>query len=233
MRGQTKLAPGVAWDTGQRGRQRSGWVVGRTGLLILGAVALLLTAACTMTEDDAGITGVDSATRPPAAGRAAASPVAGQGSPQAAGPSTPAAIDAPRVVRTMVAGTPVTFRSEHAEVGPVVWTTRVDPATKAPLERVNSFPADAQAIVATVPLARVETGTILAASWTYNGTPIEGLGGSVTAATAARDVWVAFDLTRQVAEPWPAGTYAILVTVDGRPAQASEVTIEEGDAGAS
>ena len=160
----------------------------------------------------------------PAAGTAGmeASPT-GAGSPMAM-PATPGAGTLP------VEGTPGVdgFRTAAADGGAVVWATAVDPTTKAPTEPVETFPTDARTMYAAVPLARLEPGTTLTATWTYNRTPLDGMVGSVTAPAgeAGRDVWVAFELERQTDEPWPNGTYAITVAVNGEPALTAAVEVQ-------
>jgi len=149
----------------------------------------------------------------------------GGGSPMAAGLVTP-------VVGTLpLQGTPGGdgFRTTAAEGGAVVWATVIDPTTKEPRERVAAFRPDARTIYAAVPLARLEPGTTLTASWTYNRTPLEGMVGSVTAppGETARDLWVAFGIARQTEEPWPAGIYAIVVAVNGEPVLTAEVEVQD------
>lgn len=198
------------------GRRRLG-----AGLVVL-AVLVGIVACSADDEDGRDIGGTATAGRPfPAATPGAiGSPLSiGTGTAMPVGPvGTPAA-----------AGTPGGdgFRTAAAEGGAVVWAMAVDPTTKEPTEQVASFPADARAIYAAVPLARLEPGTTLTASWTYNRTPLQGLVGSVTAPAevAAGASWVAFELARRGEEPWPAGTYAVTVAVNGEAALTAEVEV--------
>lgn len=132
----------------------------------------------------------------------------------------------------VAAGTPVVAASPAgttaAGLGAVVWTAAVDPATKAPLEPVTRFAADAPALYAALPVARIAAGTTLTAAWTYNRTPVEGVAGTVTATAAAEETWVEFHLTLVAGQTWPEGTYEIEVAVDGLAAQAAAVEVGTG-----
>lgn len=117
------------------------------------------------------------------------------------------------------------FVSQQAELGPVVWTAMVDPVTLAPIQEVDAFTIDASTIYATVPVLRIEPGTEVSASWSYNDTPIKGAGSTFTATEAAEGVWLEFHLARTGAEEWPDGTFAITILVDGTPALASSIVV--------
>ena len=124
-----------------------------------------------------------------------------------------------------VAGSPVPFLSEEAEIGPVVWATEIEPETKAPRAPLDVVPSDAPTIYATLPLASVRRGTSIVATWSYNGTPLEGLDSRVVADRDQRDVWIEFHIDRRVQEPWPEGTYTVEVTADGQLAQTAAVVV--------
>ena len=107
----------------------------------------------------------------------------------------------------------------------MVWATSIDLNTKAPLQRVTAFPGDGRAIYATLPVARVAAGTTFGASWSYNGTPLEGFRSTLTAPEDRRDTWTAFHIELTGTEPLPDGTYAIEVTVNGQTAQTAAVAV--------
>ena len=156
---------------------------------------------------------------PPGAAPPLASPGAAVGQPS--GPPIAPTPGAP----------PTTFRSDAAEIGPIVWSADIDPTTKAPRAPVDTFPADTRTIYAALPFARVAEGTAITATWTYNGTPLDGFVSTVRTERAERDIWVEFHIALTSAEPWPTGTYAVAVTVNGQPAQAAAVVVEPVPAG--
>ncbi len=139
---------------------------------------------------------------------------------------------------TMVAGTPGVgpVSVGGTTIGEVVWTAGVDPATQAPAEPLGTIPDDIPEIYATLPLTSIAAGTVISASWSYNGVPLDTLTASVTASTSTVDTWVAFRLDRvedpATPEPrsevdWPDGEYGVVITVDGQVVQESTVTVEE------
>ena len=139
---------------------------------------------------------------------------------------------------SLVAGTPGAgpVSVGGTTIGAVVWTGAVDPATQAPAEPLETIPDDTAEIYAALPLTSIAAGTVIGASWSYNGVPLDALTASVTASTASADIWVAFRLDRvenpATPEPrseadWPDGEYGVVVTVDGQVVQESTVTVEE------
>lgn len=122
-------------------------------------------------------------------------------------------------------GSPVPFRSAVAEIGPIAWTTAVDPRTNEPLAVVDAFPVDAPTIIATVSVGHWAPAVPISADWSYNGTPLDGFATTVIADDAKRDVWLAFRLTKSPEASWPDGIYAIALLVDGQAAQAASVVV--------
>jgi hypothetical protein len=80
---------------------------------------------------------------------------------------------------------------------------------------VTVIPPDAQAIYAVFPIERLPAGTRLEASWTFNGTPLEGFDLDVTAPRDQLQGWLEFHLERTGADPWPDGEYAVSLTSSG------------------
>lgn len=144
--------------------------------------------------------------------------------PSAIAPEEPIGPVGPPVAPT-VGGSGAPFRSETAEIGPVVWSTAIDGETNAPVAPVEVVPVGAPAIYATLPVTRVQRGASLGATWTYNGTPLPTLGGAVVANREQVGGWVEFHIARAEDAVWPAGVYAVVVTVDGRLAQESAVRV--------
>jgi len=180
---------------------------------------LLTGAACTP--------GDEPAPTPPAPEISVTSPAAPASPalpPPLASPAIPTQPPGPPVAPTP-GGTTGAFRSARAEVGPVVWASDVDPNSKAPLVRVESFPASAPVLHAVLPAARLARGTTLTATWSYNGTPLEFPPTQTVADRDEQETWVEFHLAQATGEPWPAGVYAIEIFVDGQSAQRSAVRV--------
>lgn len=151
-----------------------------------------------------------------------------------AGPAEVASQIGPSVVAGTPGAGPVSVGG--TTIGEVVWTGAVDPATQAPAEPLETIPDDTPEIFATLPLTSIAAGTVIGATWSYNGVPLDTLTASVTASTASADTWVAFRLDRvenpATPEPrseadWPDGEYGVVITVDGQVVQESTVTVEE------
>jgi hypothetical protein len=113
------------------------------------------------------------------------------------------------------------------EIGDVVWARSVDPATKAPVDRTTSFPPDAPAIYAVVPVVRLAPNARLTASWSYNDTSLDAFTQTVTAGGESGARWVEFHITRSSSVPWPAGDYTIVVRLADGVAQTASVTVSE------
>lgn len=119
------------------------------------------------------------------------------------------------------------FVSDRADLGPLQWTAMVDPTTLAPTQPVATFPTSAATIYAVVPVRQVAAGTVISSTWTYNGTPINGVGSSVTVPEAISGVWLEFHLARTSVPAWPDGTYAVVIQVDDQPALSSSVQVDD------
>ncbi len=100
-------------------------------------------------------------------------------------------------------------------LGPVIWATSVDPGTNEPETQVTKVPDDAQVFYAVFPVERLAGGTLLDASWTFNGEPLEGLGAEIEASRDQVGGWLEFHLERTSSERWPDGNYGISLTTDG------------------
>jgi hypothetical protein len=117
------------------------------------------------------------------------------------------------------------FRSDAAELGPIVWATEIDPATNAPRQPAAEAPTDAPVLYATLPAAWLRRGTTVTAAWSYNGTPLAGFVSTTSADRDQRGVWIEFHIARRGEAPWPEGTYAVEVLVDGTPAQRAAIIV--------
>jgi hypothetical protein len=181
---------------------RTGWIARRlaTGLI------LLLCVACSGSGDAPDAT-------PTVAPAASAIP-----SP------APSPVASPSPLPNLAA-TPGIFTSSQADVGKVVWSTAIDPTTKAPTGRVNELTANVETIYATLPVYRVKPGTVFTAEWTYNNTPVDTLTSHVTATGGYDEGWIEFHITRATNQLWPDGTYQVTVLVGEHQAVAERATI--------
>jgi hypothetical protein len=114
---------------------------------------------------------------------------------------------------------------QNPTVGSVIWTERIDPVTSAPGPSVTFFSVDAPSIFAVVPIANLPPGTVLRADWTYNTTPLEALTRAVIIHGPYAKGWIAFSLTRSGETLWPAGEYAITVSVNDVLARTATVAV--------
>jgi len=107
----------------------------------------------------------------------------------------------------------------------VVWATAVDDETRAPLDQVTSFVANAPTIYATVAVEHIAAGTTVQAQWSYNRTRLETLDQVIVAERSDSEVWLEFHLSLSEGETWPAGTYELSLAVNGEPAVRSNVEV--------
>lgn len=113
------------------------------------------------------------------------------------------------------------------ELQPVVWATAIEPGTGAPTEPVDRFTVDAETIYAVVPVRNLPAGSVLSATWTYNGVPVEPAGSSLTTPEPMADGYVAFHLSRGPETVWPDGTYGVAISLGGQVVQSAEVAVVE------
>lgn len=135
--------------------------------------------------------------------------------------------DAPAATATPAPTQPPTQTPEPpAELGQIVWATAIDEATKAPRDQVSTFPRDAAAIYAVIPVTRVITNTQITAEWDYDGVPMPELTTTVSAPDLPNGGWIEFHIARSTNLFWPAGTYRIRILVEGQRAQESTITVQ-------
>jgi len=121
--------------------------------------------------------------------------------------------------------TPETTPSASVELGEVVWAERIDPTTGEPRATVDAFPAETETIYALAPVRRAPAGSVVAATWALNGTPIEGSAQEVRIADAVAGGWVAFQLTWTGEGAWPPGILSVTLTANGRSAGEGSVAV--------
>lgn len=110
-------------------------------------------------------------------------------------------------------------------VGQVVWATAVEAGSNAPASPVTTMPEETGTIYAVVPVSALAKGARLAATWTYNGTPIDGMQGQVVGDGRGGHAWAEFHLSRGTLPKWPSGTYQVTVSLDGQTVQKASIDV--------
>ncbi len=114
-------------------------------------------------------------------------------------------------------------------LGPVVWSTAVQPCSNLPVAIVSSFADTAEAIYAVFPIERLPAGSTILAEWTYNDTSLDGMEATLTAPADQIGGWLEFHLERSSDDPWPDGKYAIQLTAGGVLLATGEVALTRGE----
>lgn len=109
----------------------------------------------------------------------------------------------------------------------LVWAAAVDPVTNAPAPSVDRLTADVATIYAVARVANLPAGASLTATWAYNGTPLDAATRSFSLSAAFQSGYVEFHLTRSGDRPWPEGTYAVTIAIDGVVTQSAEIEVVE------
>ena len=126
----------------------------------------------------------------------------------------------------VAAATPV-GAAVKPRIGTVIWTTATDPATNAPVEPVASYGADAPRIIAAVQSQALPAGAIVEATWEYNGTSLDAFATRLTATDSGAEQWLSFHIARDPNVPWPVGTYAVTISLDGTAVQQGSIEVSE------
>jgi hypothetical protein len=124
------------------------------------------------------------------------------------------------------AATPVTMATAP-QVGGIVWATKTDPATNAPIDRVSNFPPDALRIVAAVHVDALSAGSSVEATWEYNDTSLDAFTTRLTPSDNGADQWISFFIERDPEMEWPVGTYEVSISMDGETVQQAAVEVRE------
>ncbi len=96
-------------------------------------------------------------------------------------------------------------------LGDVTWSTGLTGAG-APDGDLDTFSRENEVIHASVEATNLQAGETLTASWSINGTPVEGLDTGVTIDANTTSGWVSFLLTWNGAALWPTGTLEVMIT---------------------
>jgi hypothetical protein len=110
-------------------------------------------------------------------------------------------------------------------LGTVTWSTAVQPGTNEPVGVVERFPDSTSVLYAVFPVQRLPKGSSIRASWTFNGTSLDGLEQELTAPRDQVSGWLEFHLERTTQEPWPDGQYAVSLTADNVQIATAEVAV--------
>lgn len=148
--------------------------------------------------------------------------LAGCGGPGA----TPTPSPASKATETAVPATMTPIPA--AAVGEVVWTTAVEAVSNAPGGRVDQFDAGARTLFAVVRVTNLRAGSVLTAEWTYNATELDTTTSAVVPSRAYPAGFVQFHLSRDGEMPWPEGTYAITISLDGEVVQTASIDVVAG-----
>lgn len=134
--------------------------------------------------------------------------------------STPApeATDVPEPTATL---------APDASLGEVTWSTALGD-DGAPEGELESFSREAEVIHASVEVANLAGGETLTATWTINGTEIEGMTSTVTIDQATASGWASFSLTWNGAALWPTGTLGVIITASNGMSASGEIQIVSG-----
>lgn len=138
------------------------------------------------------------------------------------GPSPAVTAVAPTGVAATPVSTPVATR-----VGPIVWSTTVDPATGAPIQPVTSYRPDALQIIAVMQTSVLAAGSTFEATWEYNNTSLDAFTTRLVPAASAAESWISFHIARSPDVPWPAGTYQVTVSLNGATVQQGSIEVTE------
>ncbi len=117
--------------------------------------------------------------------------------------------------------------------GEVAWATEVDEATQAPVDALDTIPAESGPIYAVVPVSGLTNGTVISARWSFEGSPLDGLATEVVAPADVAETWVAFRLDQiDTGTPvprsetgWPDGEYGVVISADGEVVQQAVIVV--------
>jgi hypothetical protein len=127
------------------------------------------------------------------------------------------------------ADTLATPPSVPLEIGELVWTSDVDPATGAPIDTLTSLPSATDRIVAALQVPSLPAGVTLQARWEIDGNHLVKLDPEPVASTEPlEDAWVSWSLSWGADEPWPIGTLGIRVLIDGEEVTTARIFIVRG-----
>lgn len=108
----------------------------------------------------------------------------------------------------------------------IVWAEETDTVTGAPIETVDRFTTDSDAIMALVQVNDLLEGTEFVATWTLNDVPLIDADMSVIADDDMEVAWIAFRFTRDESRLYPIGQLGVTITCSDGTLRESSITIE-------
>jgi hypothetical protein len=112
-----------------------------------------------------------------------------------------------------------------AEVGSIVTSAAIDPATNAPLDVRHEFATEAGIIYAVAEIRWVEEGVTFFARWTHEGEPLAD-SEPVTAEQRYENVYLEFHLRPIDGSQLEAGAYAVQIHVNGVPGPSATFSVQ-------
>jgi hypothetical protein len=113
-------------------------------------------------------------------------------------------------------------------VDAIVWAEAVDPASNAPTAPVETYSPETDRIIAAVLVHALPAGATLEATWEYNNTSLDAFTRRVAIAEPAAERWVTFYIARSPDTPWPVGTYAVTIALNGEVVQHAAIDVAGG-----
>lgn len=111
--------------------------------------------------------------------------------------------------------------AETIDISDVTWTTAIEDSG-GPGDAVDSFPADAPAIIAAVEVSDVPAGSVMTATWQIDGEAVPGAEMTVTVEQDVEQGWVTFRFVRDGDQIFPLGELEVRI-------EASDGTVATGE----
>jgi hypothetical protein len=156
---------------------------------------------------------------------ATASLLIGCGGGQTQSPAPQDGSSADVAIQSTVAGATPASATPAPALDEILWAVTIDPSSDAPLTVTRRYPVDTTRLTASVLATNLPPSTAVDAAWSYNNTSLDAFATRVVVQDAAPRRWLSFHLDRNSETSWPAGTYAIEISLDGEPARRGEVEV--------
>lgn len=111
-------------------------------------------------------------------------------------------------------------------IGTIVWSGSADEATGEPADVVETFTPESPAIIASVEVTDVPSGTEFTATWTLNDQPIAVEDMHVTADADLDHAWVSFRFVLKEGQQYPTGELGIVITTSTGALREGSISIE-------
>lgn len=137
----------------------------------------------------------------------------------------PAAISPTAVTIAVASPTPIAIATPG--IGDILWSTETDSTSDAPLVVASEYPSHAPRLTASALALNLPPGTIVDTAWSYNNTPLEAFTTQIVLQDDVPKRWISFRLERDPDVPWPSGTYAVAISIDGTPTASAAVQVND------